>query len=281
MLLFELTLKDHKRVSALIKTCETACSLSDTAMIKIKPKGLYIMLTDMESFSCLEIRMLDMPASTLRLHASEYTVKIILDSFVNILRTIQKHKHTAVIVADHETPLTLQIRQVNPATSKVVESHSVESAEHRARVFHVSSTTAFRANAEYSEFRIPSVELNKIITMQCIISGNSGGVGEINVKGNDIQFYVKNGGGMGGGVTIHGNTRSTTVPILHSPAETIHTKYLLTYLKRAQNLFSNPSDNVTIYVSKKGFLLQTDIRDGHSVLVFIADVSNEDLQSYA
>jgi hypothetical protein len=289
MLLFEFALRDTKKLVSLMKTCEIACSHSDTAMLKIKPKGVYIMLTDMESFSCLEIRLLDVP---LKLHCEEYTVKIILDSFASILRTILKHKHSAVFVAEKDSPLKLQIRQVNPSTNKIVETHVVETAEHRARVFHVCSTTAFRANSDYVEFRIPCVEFNKIITMQCIISGNCGGVGEIKAvpdgacaqythsscaQYTHIQLHVKNHGGMGGGVTIH----ATSPQLIHSPKADFETKYLLTYLKRVQNLFANPTESMTIIASKKGVLLQTDVRDGHSVLVFIADVSNEDLQSYA
>lgn len=290
MLLFELALRDWKKLSAFVKTCEAMFNQSDTAMLKIKPKGLYLMLTDFESMCCLETRLLDHSKQMLKMNCPEYTVKVMLDSLIQILRRILKNKHTALLWADDEAPYVLQIREIAGHTNRTVETHQVESAEHRARVFHVISTNQFRKrSAQYAQFRMPYVEFNKLITMQCIISGSCGGVGEVTVtpptNASDdvckIRFFVRNHGGMSGGVTLHTRAGAPTAPLQHAPTQSLHLKYILTYLKRAQSLFTNLTDSLTIYLSEKGMLMQTDVKDGHCVVVFIADVSTDDLDSYA
>lgn len=286
MLLFELTFRDWKKLSAFVKTCESIYNQSDTVMVKVKLKGLYIMLTDYESLCCVEARLLDTDSKLIRLNCPEYTVKIVLDSLINIFRKILKNKHSAVLFAEDENPYTLQVREIAGHTNKTVEVHKVETAEHRARVFHIMSTNEFKNRSDsYLQFRLPQHEFNKLITMQCIISGNYGGIGEVIVKPDvkrcHIQFYARNNGGMGGGVTVHTHDNAESAPLQHMPAHNLHIKYFLTYLKRAQNMFTSIVDYITIYVSDKGMLLQTDVKDGQCVVIFIADVSNEDLDSYA
>lgn len=289
MLLFELAFREWKKLSAFVKTCEALYNHSDTALFKVKPKGLYIMLTDFESLCCLETRLFDQGKNMLKMNCTEYTVKIMLDSFVSILRKVLKNKHSALVSADDETPYVLQIREVIGHTNKTVETHQVESAEHRARVYHVLSTNEFRRRSTggYVQFRLPYVEFNKLITMQCIVSGNCGGVGEVTATPPDeqgvckIRFFVRNNGGMGGGVTLHTHAQAASAPLQHAPHQSVRLQYFLTYLKRSQSIFSNPTDSVTVYVSNQGLLLQTDVKDGHCVVVFIADVSQEDLDSYA
>lgn len=289
MLLFEWAFREWKKLSSFVKTCEAMCNQSDTAMVKVKPKGLYIMLTDFESLCCLETRLLDSGKKNLKLHCPEYTVKIMLDSFVSILRRILKNKNAAVLYAEDDQPYSLKIRETATHTQRWVDTHVVESAEHRARVYHLLSTHEFRrVSGDYVQFRLPNAEFNKLITLKCILSGNCGGVGEIRVTPSEtpdgpcrIHFYVRNHGGMGGGVTLYTHPQAASAPLQHTPTAPLRMSYFLAYLRRAQNLFAHPTDFVTLYVSAKGLLLQTDVKDSHCSVVFLSDVSHEDLDSYA
>jgi len=295
--LFELSFRDQRKLSAFIKTCEAMSVHSDTALLKVKKRGVYILLSDSESLCCLETRLTDNLQGMLKIYCKEYSVKILLDSLTDILRQILKNKHSAIICCDAEQPKILLVREVIGQSHKVVASHSVVGIEHRARVYHIISTNQFRQKSkDYVQFRIPNIELNKIITMQAILSGNNGGIGELiitpipddddinnTITPNnrcDIQFFIQNNSGGKGGVTIHTHTTAETVPVQSLPKHRIHTKYFLTYLKRSQNLFSTPTDLVTMYVSEKGILIQTDSKDHHSVVIFVSDIADEDLESY-
>jgi hypothetical protein len=289
---FELIFRDLRGLSAFIKTCEAMSIHSDTALFKVKKRGVYILLSDAESFSCLEMRLTDNLDGMLRLQCKEYTIKILLDSLTDILRHILRAKHSAVIYAEKDTGnfgavsnQALYVREF--ATNKIIQTHKVTDIEHRARVYHIISTHQFRKRSrDHVQFRIPSIELNKIITQQAILSGNNGGVGELIIvpTGNehcDIQFFTQNNSGGKGSLTIHTHTKAETVPIQTMPNHKIHSKYFITYLKRSQNLLISPTDSVTMYVSERGILLQTDCKDHHSVVIFIADISDEDLDSYS
>jgi len=293
--LFELSFRDQRKLNAFIKTCEAMSVHSDTALLKVNKRGVYILLSDFESLCCLEVRLTDNIQGMLKIYCKEYTVKILLDSLTNILRQVAKNKHSAILCSDVETPKILLVREVVGQSHRLIATYPVTSTEHRARVYHVISTRQFRKKSKnYVQFRIPNVELNKIITMQSIISGNNGGVGELiitpipddekdlNLPKNrcDIRFFMNNNSGGKGGVTIHTHMAAETVPIQNIPLNPIHSKYFLTYLKRSQNLFTTPLDLVTIYVSERGILIQTDSKDNHSVVIFIADVSDEDMDSY-
>jgi hypothetical protein len=294
---FELAFREQRKLSAFIKTCEGMCVQSDTALFKVKKRGAYIMLTDFESLCCLETRITDGIQNMLKMNCKEFTAKILLDSMATILRRILKNKHSAILFGDLDNDHVLQIKEVIGQSHRVVAIHQVECTENRARVYHVISTHQFCRNSQnYIQFRIPNVEFNKIITMQSIISGTNGGVGELIItpipdalgsgEGDppknrcDIKFFMKNNGGGMGGVTIHTHPLSESVPVLHRPMQPIHTRYFLTYLKRSQNLFTVPSDFVTVYVSEKGVMVQTDSKDNHSVVIYTSDISDEDLNSY-
>lgn len=291
MRLFELAFRDWKRLSAFVKTCESTVTHSDTAMFKVKPKGVYVMLTDFESMCCVEVRLMDMTKTMLKMNSPEVSVKIMLDSFVAALRKVLKNKHSAIVYVEDDDPYTLQINEVVGQTNKLVEQHRIESAEHRPRVYHILSTNGFKQKSKsYVQFKIPNSEFNKIITTQCIGSGNCGGVGEISAIPSPssvspgavkIRFSVRNSGGMATSLTIHTNLKALTIPLQNCPTSAVQMRYCLTYLKRSQNLFANPSDHVNVYISDLGMILQTEIKDNHSVVVFIADVSNEDMDSYA
>ena len=229
----------------------------------------------------------------LKISCAEVTAKILLDSLTSILRKIAKNKHSAILYAEHDKPNILQVREL---AGRAVENQIVESTEHRARVFYILSTHEFRQKSQdYIQFRIPIIEFNRIITQQSILSGNSGGLAEIlvcpipdepNMPPNrcSIKFSVKNHSGAAGGVTIFtrlADDNSVSVPIQHVPLHEIRMKYFLTYLKRSQNLFAIPSDLLTVFISERGLLIQTDAKEHHSVVIYTCDVSNEDIDSFA
>jgi len=296
---FELAFREQRKLNSFIKTCEAMCVQSDTALFKVKRRGAYIMLSDFESLCCLEARITDGIQGMLKMHCKEFTAKILLDSLTSVLRRVLKNKHSAILFGDLDDDHKLQVKEVIGQSHRVVAVHQITSTENRARVYHVISTHQFRQKSKnYVQFRLPNVEFNKLITMQSIISGTNGGVGAMLItpiddeKGPggpetdppknrcDIKFFLKNNGGGMGGVTIHTHTASEVVPVLHRPDQSILTKYFLTYLKRSQNLFSVPSDYVTLYVSERGVMVHTDSKDNHTVVIFTADISDEDLDSY-
>ncbi len=291
---FELVLREPRKLNAFIKTCEAMTIHSDTALFKVKKRGVYILLTDFESLCCLEMRLTENLKGILKLDCPEHAVKILLDSLTNILRKISKNKHSALLYSDETEPHLLKVKECQANT--VIEVHQVESTAHRARVFYLLSTKQFqlKSNDNYLQFRIPNVEFNKIITMQTILSGNNGGVGQIHVQlvpdevGRpnqrcSIKFLTRNGSGALGGVTIHtraGDT-SVSVPVQHLPTRAFEMTYLLSYLKRSQIFCSVLTESVTVYVSPLGMIVQTDQKENHSIVVFMSDVSHVDLGSFA
>ena len=292
---FELYFRDSRKLNAFIKTCEALSVQSDTALFKVKSRGVYILLTDFESFSCSEARMTEEIQSFFKIYCKEFTAKILLDSLSNILRQILKNKRHALVwgempTSDQTSPPLLQVKELSPQKKKIMGQYTVESTEHRARVYHVISTKQFRQKSkEYVQFRLVNQEFNKLITMQAILSGSNGGVGVLRATPSQtktgeprllIRFYIENQSGGYGFTTIHTYPGSDVVPVIRMPSSVVETRYLVTFLKRAQNLFTVPSDYVTLYVSEKGILVQTDTKDHHSVVLCIADISNIDLGSY-
>lgn len=288
---FSWVLTSPQLLNSTLKTLDALFVHSDTAMLKVKKRGLYIMLSDFESLSCSETRFTVNLENILFVNVVEYTAKILLDSLANILRQIVKMKHGAVVYSLLNNPGQVFVDEVIGRKNFVQNTCQVKSAEHRARVFHIVSSTQFeRQSAEnYLKFKVPNVEFNKIVTIQAIISGMSGGVGFIDVCPDaesptthcKIRFHTRNHSGGNGGVTINTHSTATTAPLLHLPTKAFKIQYCITYLKRSQNLMFAPTDSVTMWISPKGLLLQTETKDHHSTLVFVADVSDEDLRSYS
>lgn len=282
--LFEFTFREPRKLSAFIKTCESMCFHSDTALFKVKKRGIYVLLTDLESFCCLECRFTENIQNMLKMVCHEFSAKILLDSLTSILRKILKNKHSAILYAASQHQLL--VREVGAQSSKVIETYTVESTETRARVYYLLSTHEFREqSSDYVQFRIQNVEFNKIITMQSILSGSSGGIGEITVTPLEdnkcsIRFFLKNHSGAAGGVTIHSFPTAETVPIQRMPQSQIIMNYFLTYLKRSQNLFAMPLDFITVYISKRGILIQTDVKENHSIVIFTVATDDIDLDSF-
>jgi hypothetical protein len=222
----------------------------------------------------------------LRLNCEQYTTKIRLDSLTNILRKITKRKHLAVLYAD--TEYELKVREINK-NNRSIQNFTVDSTEHRARVYYKISSTVFKSKSDnYAIFKIQNVELVKIITMQCILSGGHGGVGCCDIGVDDdstrlsIRLSIKGESGSYGGVTIHTHIGSDIVPVLKKPDVSFSIKYMLTYLKRSQNLFYTPTDYTTLYVSERGIMFQTPTKELQTVVLFTSAIGSDfDLLSYA
>jgi hypothetical protein len=286
---FEMIVRDVRKLSYFIKNCEALQSHSDTVLFKAKPKGIFILLTDFEGFCIVETRLKSLSENAIKLKKEEFNAKILLDSLIEQLKHCVRMKKGAVI-RGQDNCLT-----VSPLTTNILknalEVFKVKSTEHRPRVYYIVSTRRYVSESDdYIKFKIPNVELNKIITMQAIVSGSNGGVGIITVEPLNstecvIKFSLKNASGSVATLKISTSTTSEDVLIMRMPAKKIEATYLVTYLKRSHNIFNIPTDLATVYVSAKGLVLHTDVRDGMSSVMFICNVNEPgkqiDLLSYA
>ena len=283
---FELVFTNTRKLNSFIKVCESLCCHSDTALMKVKKKGIYILLTDFESYCSVETRVTTLSGMRLTLHVQQFTAKILLDYFVDELKKLCRLKRQVVIVG--EPNHVVKVKEYQPGHQHGGnDAVRIKSTEHRPRVFHILSTRQFVAKSQDCvQFRIMNSEFNKIITTQAILSGINGGVGALRVypkpdeKTCDIQFALRNDGGNFGVTTISTSTISEDVPILRMPSKNIEIVYFVTYLKRSQSILSFPTDYVTVYVSERGIFFHTDIKDGLCTVFFTCNIDQVDLDSY-
>lgn len=278
---FALTFHETRTLHAFTKTLESVCAYSDTAMLKVKPRGVYVMLSDFESFCCVETRLTENLGKMLCLTGPEFTAKFLIDSLTLVLRQVAKAKKQAVLYG--VAPHALYVDQLH--RSRVEQTYPIASAEHRPRVFYVMSTKRF-CKQPHVCLRIANAEFSKLVNVLAIISGACGGVGYVNVQPQannacTLHFYTSNDAGCRGGLKIHTSKTATTAPLLTTCNQAFTVKYFITYLKRAQTLMNVPQDMLTLYISAQGLLLQTPTQDYHSVLTFVTDVTNEDINSYS
>lgn len=281
--LFELTLSNMKRLNNVTKMCESINSHSDTALIKVKAGGVYIRLTDFENFCGTECRI---PSKVFQYFhmgtTTQWSGKILLDHLTAELRRATRMKQTVTFHVEATQPDILKVRSVH-------HNLAIKSTNHRPRVFHPISVEEFVSqNPEYGHFRILNAELQKIINLQCVMSGNHGGVSRlimtpVGINQTDVVFSLVGDCGASAVINIHTHEKSAVVPVHRRPTKPIELMYFLAYLKRSQNMFSAATDLTHIYVSSKGMLIKTeskDIQDPLTAMVFIADISKVDLDSY-
>lgn len=298
--LFAWHLADTRLLVNFLKTAETITAQSDTALFKVNARGIYIKLTDYESFAALELRLAQ---EQLRPHLQtwvpEYSVKIRLDSLTELLQAARRRKKRIYICALLNKPERLCVQEMSVQGQKVLRNSLVTSTEHRPRVYHLLSTTQFRRlRPEYAEYTLPNIEFNKLITRLSILNGVQGGVVELTVsptptaaKPNrvEIKFAIESESPIKGYVKIHTCTQAKTrTNVLHAPKRPVKTRFLLTYLKRCQNLFNVPSNWVHVWCNDHGLMLQTCSRSHnrwHSpVVLFVCDLNRPqpvNLDSYA
>jgi hypothetical protein len=277
---FDFLFRDLRKLNTFIKTCEALCAHSDTVLIKVKKRGIYLLLTDFESMCIAEARLTKFTDLNLKLHVKEFTAKILLDSLITLLRKGFRNKMHVMLFGNNQHQLFVQ--EVSPMHNNTNVSFSpveVASTEHRIRVYHIISTRDFiHKSDDYIKFKIMNTEFNKIITAQAILSGLSGGVAKLHIKPTNstdakIIFSLRNNSGSFGKITIHTSTTSEDVPILHMCQKDIDVTYLLTYLKRSQNMLSFPTEYVQVYVSNKGIIIHTELKDGMCTIVFTINIT--------
>ena len=282
--IFQWKISKPEVIASMIKTLEALTSHSDTALFKVRPKCIYILITDSESKCCMEARFI---TSKQELKCSNdpnftFSCRIMLDSLVNELKKIDKSKNTCTLFSSMAHRHTLQLKEQNNINN-ILHHYVIESAEHRSRVFHIISTRSFK-KSDYAHIKYPVAEFNKTITAQCIASGVNGKIGIITVVPNgnecDIQFENGNHGGLSWYSRIHTFKGSEDVPCEKLPENKIVSYYLPTYLKRSQNIMSNFSDYVSLFISKDGLMIQTSVKHNHCVIVFSASVEDIDEDSY-
>jgi len=283
--LFELTLCNMKRLNAFTKMCEAISAHSDTAQFKLKKTGLFIDITDCENLCTVECRIPDKIFQCVHFSnpkTDRWCTKIQLEHFNFELRRALRMKETVTFFADPDQPDVLKLRTTE-------HTLTIKSTNHRPRVYHIVSIREFIAKSStVAHFRLLNAELVKIINVQCVISGNHGGVGELRIKpeGGDrctISFHLRSNCAANMDCTIHTHKTSAVAPVVKMPAQELVIKYFLMYLKRSQGLFAVPQDLTHFYVSEKGMMLQTEANDTHdtmSAVVFIPDISAIDLDSY-
>jgi hypothetical protein len=268
--LFELVLKD-KKLNGFWKHCEAILSHSDTALFKVKKRDICISLIDSEGFCCCDTRFCTKLDTGFKFK-TECSAKILLTSLVNLLKQCIRLKHSVMLfmVEDH----VLQAREL-PGVDTIITS-----VEHRLRDFHITSLKQFLLKSqEAMQFKIINTEFVKLITQLVIVSGVSGGIGVLRAEPNGdrckLFFEIQSNGASRGVVDIDASTTTSECTMIVIPQSTINIKYILTYLKRSQAMMI--TDYTTLFLSEKGLLLQTDLKDGIRTTVFISAIDNADL----
>jgi hypothetical protein len=271
--LFNISIRD-KKLLTFQKHCESILSFSDTVLIKIKKRGLFISLTDSEGFCCAETRISMKPDQDFVFN-QECSAKILLPSLIALLKQTIRVKHGAYLFMTEDHKLEFRDLNILNATNKVIKN-----LEHRERDFFILSTKKFLHNEmEATQFKLVNFEFVRIITRLVISSGASGGIARLEVEpdGQDckIMFSITSDGASMSTNHIYANKNTTDCTMIVTPSCAISCNFLLTYLKRCQILMlSSPFDYTTIFMSKKGILLQTDFKDCIRSSVFISAISN-------
>jgi hypothetical protein len=266
--LFELVLKD-KKLNCFWKHCEAILCHSDTALFKVKKREICISLLDSEAFCCCDTRMSLKGDKGFKFNI-ECSAKILLGSLVNLLKQSIRLKHSVMLFMTEDR--LLQAREL-PSLDSIV----ITSVEYRLRNFHITSLKEFLLKSqEAMQFKIINTEFVKIITQLVILSGVSGGIGVLRAEPNGDQcklfFEIQSNGGCRGVVDIDASTTTSECTMIVVPSKVIQIHYILTYLKRSQAMMM--SEFTTLFLSEKGLLLQTDLKDGIKTTVFISAIND-------
>lgn len=285
MLLFHAFFRDPRMIQHLLKQCEGIHSHSDMVMIKIRPKGIYIMFTDAESFACGEVRVTErLPKDLVNISEREFTAKVFLDDFIRILRIIVRTKHVMMLTST--APETLTVHEM-VGTSTTVQIFPVKSAEKRERVFWVLSSHRFMKAYPSQVLMCKFVhgELNRLVSQLAVISGHHGGVCQMKVwpegqRGCAWSWSVTNATGTRATFTIHMDQDTEDVCLLRRPQEPFECVIFLKYVKNCQQIISNPSEQSKLIVTPQGLLIVTDTKQHMYTIIHVVDISQEDLESF-
>lgn len=275
--LFELTIKDNKKLTMFLKHCESLLSHSDTALFKVRKKGIFLTLTDFEGLSACETRFCMATDPSFKLCGDVFSAKIFLESLISVLRQASRLKRHLVLFSESQG--MLKSRELGFETKEVV----IDSLEHRLRDYFIISTQRFESKAEhFGSFIMNNQELCYTISKLAILSGISGGIGTLRLEPCAdqvcrIHFGIQSNGGSKGSLIIDATNESETVKIVKFPKVNFEIFYALAYLKRFQSFLGNSYDNTTVMVSNKGIVLQTDMVENVRSLVYVPSVDNVEL----
>lgn len=279
--IFEASLTNLRRLNTLTKQCEAIAVFSDTAIFKVRKTGIYVGLTDCENLCGVECRIPDKALQCIQFtdpKCDRWCTKILLEHFTSELRRALRSKQPIVFTADESNPLILKIRMPDHTTP-------IKSTLHRPRVFRKTSTNKFIKDSQHvAQFRILNAELMKIINVQCVASGNHGGVGQLRIVPDGerclIEFMLHGNCAAKVRFGIHTHRGSAFAPMVQIPTQTIHIHYFLMFLKRSQGLFHTAHEFTHFYVSEQGMMLKIESSDALSTVIFTPDIQNVDLNSF-
>lgn len=270
--LFEACVSQVKRLQRLSKTCELLANHSDTALLKVRKNGMYIDITDSESFCAVECRIPERTFQYVRLAVDQgWQAKIHMDQLAFELKKLARSKQTVVFLSTDDEPLILKLKTRDAVIP-------IASTEHRLRKFYPLQVSKFFDGHDYLHIRLSNAELNRIVNHQCVASGLHGGVASIRVLTDPLVVTFALMGDCGAAVEF--DIHPAASDVVHAPKTALRCTYFLTYWKRAQTMFAIHHEFTHVYVANHGVFLVQEFIDQPSVFVCVADVSNVDLKSY-
>lgn len=284
---FVLTFTDFRTLGHFSKLCESLLCHSDTAQFKARKKGVYLCITDLESFCVAEIRLVSTDPGTVKKYecgfqlktTTDFTCKILLDSLSDVLKLCVRNKSLVDITTNKQGSLCV----VNSQSQK---QYLVKDASFRNRVFYKISSSVFdQVSPSVAKFSVPTAEFQRIVNTMAVLSGVDGGVGTCDISKNEesnvvIKFGVTGRCGNTATIEIVSNRSCLCVPIFQEPIDKVSTCFFITYLKRSQNILQGLNKDILLHVSQKGVLLISDVYCDMCVVVFVSDVSDVDVMSY-
>lgn len=279
-LLAQAKFQDCRGVMLFQDICEALLHHSDTALLTILPQMCRLTLTDSETFCAVTLSMSN--SALIRTQTSVvHSHQICLESIIAELKYFAKHQ-TKLSILIYASTVCIQ----NDITKETREL-TLRNRRNTRPYFHVSDTHFESKSQNRASFYMDELELNRIITSQAILAGQTKSLGTLDITAVDkstmnIVFKVENQSGVVGSTSILTKTNSTQVCFVQTPKHPhISTKYFVTYLKRSQLLFTLAKNSrVLVQVSDLGILCRTDIAEECSVTMFTRNIANEDLDSY-
>jgi hypothetical protein len=292
-IIFSFNLNDLKKTNNFLKVIESISNVSDTCLFKINKRGLFIKLTDFESFCCMELRVTNEYKSLISFSAQveQFEAKIYIESLLHFIKRAHKNKNGIILAGYSTNPFILYVHEVISLSQGLFHTSPVESSESRPRIYYNLSLRSFKlaCHNKYIYFIVPANQFAQMISQLSIFSGVCGGVGEILAEYHGhknqgflcVDFHIKNNSGCVGNYKIFTKEKSNIIPIIECETNKVCLKYFFTYFKRIHQLISSISEEVHLFLSEKGILLNVSIYEKYfNVLIFISDVSCVDLKSY-
>jgi len=305
--ILEVMWRDAAHMSSVGKTLEILSDVSTVALWKSNQRGTYIKFTDPTGFCCAEIRLdsheedrrLSTQSSTLpkmEIYVKrDFSAKFSVPFLGHQLVRIAKLKHIATVYSPH--PNCLYIRESMITTGQILNTIRVPSEENEPRVFHCISTRALRNRdrTKYLELDLHTQEFHRIVNMQAITLGTSGGDTWMEVetpseKSSEpipyrIVWKAVNHDGATTALTLNialdqGSNRDHSVELVEAPEQSFRVDYLNTFLKRIGKLFDHFGSTIKIMATPHGILFQLPEHRLMTVFIYLVSVTHVDLVSF-